>query len=137
MFSIHSKSVKTGFARNQTIFFIFSEISAYSSGSKVIKLFSCSTQLGIKFITLILNYILTIKSQQLFDILTFNSRINTFKAIILEGDAFTRKYPVRVKVTWNVAQYPLHHVTYSASLLKLLGVESRYYELLSSTLYIM
>ena len=30
---------------------------------------------------------------------------------------------MRVKVTWNVAQYILHHVTYSASLLKLLGVE--------------
>ena len=32
------------------------------------------------------------------------------------GDAFTRKYiDLGVKVTRNVAQYPLHHVTYGAT----------------------
>ena len=35
----------------------------------------------------------------------------------LGGDAFTRKYIIfdldlGVKVTWNIVQYPLHHVTY-------------------------
>ena len=33
----------------------------------------------------------------------------------LGGDTFTRKYIIWVKVTGNVAQYPLHHVTYTAT----------------------
>ena len=34
----------------------------------------------------------------------------------LGGDAFTRKYiDLWVKVAWNKAQYPLHHVTYAAT----------------------
>ena len=35
----------------------------------------------------------------------------------LRGDAFTRNY-IGVKVTQNVAQYPLHHVTYLATKFK-------------------
>ena len=48
--------------------------------------------------------------------------VTTSKA--LGGEAFTRNsiFDLGIKVTQNVAQYPLHHVNHPATKLKLLGL---------------